>query len=184
MQIQYDSREAFRRMFDAVDRKAREGIDEAAEEIGRDFFQQIMQRQPKWTGDDPLRNERPSVRQGLVPIHQGWMGGPRIEHVQPDSVDIVLKSRSQHVQYFTSVMGKRQWLGTRHQRGVWAGKNYDTLRFWFLGREFRAKAVDHRGFRVAEDFVALARDSILPQANQKVGDTMRVALLSSAKEVV
>lgn len=177
-----DSRAAFRRMFLATDQKVLAGLDTFADEIGQDFFSQIMQRQPRWTGDDPLRDERPSERQGLVPIHKGWLGGPQKEHVAPNSVDIVLRSESQHVQYFTSMMGRRQYLGTRNTHGIDA-KPGGYLRFWLNGREYRTTHVDHRGFRVEEDFVKLAWEAILPKAKKLLGDLAKISLITAADEV-
>lgn len=183
VEILVDNRDAFSAMFANIDVKLRKETNVLAEEVARDVFMEIMQRQPDGTKNpDPLRSERPSERQGLVPIEKGWLGGPRLEHVVDNATDFVLRSESEHIEYFTNMMGRRQWLGTKNTRGIDADKA-KYLRFWWMGREWRAKHVDHRGFTPTTDFVEDAWRATEPGARKKLRDTMRLSLITAADEV-
>jgi len=179
-----DNRDAFRQMFSQVDKLAGDRINQTARWMARELFQQVMQRQPVYRGNDPIRpGVRPSERQGYVPIEKGWLGGPKLEYPKPGRIDIVLKSESEHVKYFTNMMGRRQYLGTRHQKGVWAGKNHDMLVFWGDGHVNRRSWVNHQGFIVESDFVEDAWNMILPRAMQRLGNDVKVSLVQSFEGV-
>lgn len=182
-QILEDRRSSFSQMFQRADRRIEANLDNVAREIGQRFFLAIMRRQPDGSlTPDPLRNQRPSVRQGLIPIYRGWMGGPRVEQNLPLSRDIVLKSQSEHVQYFTRMMGRRAYLGTRNTGGIDARKA-PFLRFWFLGREFRALHVDHVGFTPESDFVQDSWDETEPMARESLRGFAKLMLIQSVQEV-
>jgi hypothetical protein len=177
-----DRRDSFRQIFYQTDRNIEANLDRVAQSISQRFFLAIMRRQPDGSlNPDPLRDERPSVRQGLIPIYRGWGGGPRIEQVEPMSRDIVLKSKSEHVQYFTTMMGRRQYLGTRNSSGIDARKA-PFLHFWWLGREWFLKHVDHHGFTPESDFVQDSWNETEQFAREEVLGFARMMLIQSVQE--
>lgn len=143
-----------------------------------EFLDELKDRQPIGE-DDPYvdafplwRTERrPSVRQGLVPIEQGWSGqvvdtnrGARIE----------ISSSSEHLQYFTRWTG-RDWLGTR--KGTQVAQNARTLAFWWRGQGWWPKSARGGGFRPQSDFVQDAYNSTLESWKRVSSQEAREAML-------
>lgn len=161
-----DASNRLRNMFDrimiGVERKA----EESAEELAHKFFLEIQERQPDGSRNlDPMaviaeRDPRPSIRQGLVPIAEGWMGGPEV-YQHGLTTEIVLRSESEHVQFFTMMTG-RPYLGTQGTGEGQTAFNARTLAFWWQGGPHYPVSVRAHGFNVQRDFIRDAWREAIP----------------------
>lgn len=155
-----------KRRMTLAERRSEVELDRASESIGRRFLQAMIQRQPDGSKNpDPMvtkgllnRHPRPSIRQGNIPISQGWVG-PTVEKPSTWERVVRIKSRSPHMHYFTTWTG-RSYLGTRGGKPIVA-KRAKTLAFWWMGEARFPRAVyEHEGFRPDSDFVQDAWDSL------------------------
>jgi len=137
-----------------------------AVEISQRFIAELKQRQPVGENDpfaaafpDQNREPRPSIRQGLIPIEDGWRMNV---HRGERGPSIVVSSDSEHLKYFTTWTGKRSYLGTR-KRNPQVAHNAKTLAFWWNGAGHWPVSARGGGFTPESDFVQDAYDAIKPE---------------------
>ena len=146
---------------------------EDAEEVSRRLLAELRSRQPIGKEDQFAnafprwrQEKRPSVRQGLVPIEEGWRLNVR---GSPTGPILEIGSESEHLKYFTLWTG-RSWLGT-HKGRPQVAKNAKTLAFWWRGEGHWQKSANGGGFTPSTDFIQDSYDAIKPELsnmNQKL----------------
>jgi len=158
--------------------------EEEAQHTLDEFMSELRERQPDGSKNlDPLANyvtasgykfnrePRPSIRQGIVPISEGWQA--TIERTLLGH-RIRISSSSDHLKYFTLWTG-RDYLGTDEHRI--AARNKRTLAFWWKGHPNWPQSVWHKGFTPKTDFVDDAFLATKEDASSRMKRAMRRAVV-------
>jgi hypothetical protein len=177
-----------RRAMASVPGYAERQADIASQEIAERIFRAVVAVQPDGSKNldefsfhfPQFRPEpRPSIRQGNVPIAQGWVGN-RVEVARlPGSRELTLKSRSAHVTYFTRWVGGM--LGSDLGERVTTARNKKYLAFWFGGGPQFARQTTS-SVRPQQDFMQIAWDSVKDWIRQRTRRFGRFVLTEPFKE--
>ena len=183
-EILVDGRDYFLRSFVRVRKRSQKRIEEASHHIGDRLLLELQSRQPRGKLD-PLvmmgfsnRPARPSVRQGLVPIEEGWLP-PQVRAVR-GGAELSIWSRSYHIQFFTMMTG-RPWLGTRHQKPIEA-RNYPFLWFYWRGPQM-VRQSSPEGFTPESDFAKDAFDATDAFTRRETGNALRMSVVEVWKSL-
>jgi len=156
--------------------------------VGDWFLDALKERQPVGKNDtfaskfpDQNREPRPSLRQGLIPIEQGWVG-PTVTAPGSGQRVVTISTNSEHLQFFTTWTGRRH-LGT-HEGKPQVARNAKTLAFWWQGEGHWPKSAQGGVFIPDSDFVQDAWLATKPYLEEEIKDFASYVIRNAKGEIV
>jgi len=166
-----------------IERDSDRKLQEIAERVGNRFLDDLKEAQPIGQSDELVlrglvnRPARPSVRLGLVPIQEGWIG-PSVSAPKVGQRVVTINTQSEHLKFFTLWTG-RTHLGTKKGKPQVA-RNGRSLAFWWNGQAHLVKSAHGGGFVPKSDFVQDAWMKTKPYLEDQI-DGFATYLIKTAK---